>query len=273
MSRFFKLESILFFELWRILLRSNSLLGTKRMILHKFKNQSDLDRAAADLIIAMVRSKPNAILGMATGGTPVGLYKEIVKTYEAGLISFAQTKTFNLDEYVGLPVTHKESYRNFMQTNLFDHIDIKRENTNVPDGNALDLDAECRNYDRMMYEQGLVDLQLLGIGGNGHIGFNEPDEHLSRGTYKVTLKAETREANKRFFNHIDEVPTHAVTMGMGTIMQARAILLVVKGAEKAEILDRTLNGPITTKVPASLLQTHPRVIVMTDCDVSYKVSP
>ncbi len=242
------------------------------MILHKFKNQSDLDRAAADLIISMVRSKPNAILGMATGGTPVGLYKEIVKTYQAGLISFAQAKTFNLDEYVGLPITHTESYRNFMQSNLFDHIDIKRENTHVPDGNATDVDAECRSYDKMMFEQGPVDLQLLGIGGNGHIGFNEPDTQLSRGTYNVKLKQETREANQRFFNHIDEVPTHAVTMGMGTIMQAKIILLVVKGAGKTEILDRTLNGPITTQLPASLLQTHPRVIVMTDCDVNYKVS-
>ncbi|QZA79584.1 glucosamine-6-phosphate deaminase [Deefgea piscis] len=242
------------------------------MILHKFKNQSDLDRAAADLIIAMVRAKPNAVLGMATGGTPVGLYQEIVKTYQAGLVSFAQAKTFNLDEYVGLPVTHQESYRNFMQRNLFDHIDIQVANTHVPNGNAADIDAECRLYDKMMFEQGPVDLQLLGIGGNGHIGFNEPDSQLSRGTYQVTLKEETREANKRFFNHIDEVPTQAVTMGMGSIMQAKVILLVVKGQEKAEILDRTLNGPITTQVPASLLQTHPRVIVMTDCDVNYKVS-
>ncbi|WP_203563804.1 glucosamine-6-phosphate deaminase [Deefgea sp. CFH1-16] len=159
-----------------------------------------------------------------------------------------------------------------MQRNLFDHIDIQVANTHVPNGNAADIDAECRLYDKMMFEQGPVDLQLLGIGGNGHIGFNEPDSQLSRGTYQVTLKEETREANKRFFNHIDEVPTQAVTMGMGSIMQAKVILLVVKGQEKAEILDRTLNGPITTQVPASLLQTHPRVIVMTDCDVNYKVS-
>ncbi|WP_028451170.1 glucosamine-6-phosphate deaminase [Chitinilyticum aquatile] len=242
------------------------------MILHKFKNQADLDRAAADLIISAVRAKPNAILGMATGGTPVGLYKEIVKSYQQGLVSFKEARTFNLDEYVGLPVTHPESYRAFMQRNLFDHIDIKPENTHVPNGNAADIDAECQNYDEMMYQQGPVDLQLLGIGHNGHIGFNEPDDKLSRFTYKVTLKEETREANKRFFDSIDQVPTHAVTMGMGSIMQAKAILLVVKGAEKAAILDATLNGPITTQVPASLLQTHPRVIVMTDCDVEYKRS-
>lgn len=243
------------------------------MILHKFKTQADLDRAAADLIISTVRIKPNAILGMATGGTPVGLYKEIVKSYQDGLVSFKDARTFNLDEYVGLPVTHPESYRAFMQRNLFDHIDIRAENTHVPNGNATDIDEECRRYDHMMYEQGAVDLQLLGIGHNGHIGFNEPDTHLSRFTYKVTLKEETREANKRFFNSLEEVPTHAVTMGMGSIMQAKTILLVVKGAEKAAILDATLNGPITTQVPASLLQTHPRVIVMTDCDVEYKRQP
>lgn len=243
------------------------------MILHKFKTQADLDRAAADLIISTVRIKPNAILGMATGGTPVGLYKEIVKSYQDGLVSFKDARTFNLDEYVGLPVTHPESYRAFMQRNLFDHIDIHPENTHVPNGNATDIDEECRRYDHMMYEQGAVDLQLLGIGHNGHIGFNEPDTHLSRFTYKVTLKEETREANKRFFNSLEEVPTHAVTMGMGSIMQAKTILLVVKGAEKAAILDATLNGPITTQVPASLLQTHPRVIVMTDCDVEYKRQP
>ncbi|GHD59063.1 glucosamine-6-phosphate deaminase [Jeongeupia chitinilytica] len=242
------------------------------MILHKFKNQADLDRAAADLFISVVRAKPNAVLGMATGGTPVGLYKEIVKTYQQGLVSFKEVTTFNLDEYVGLPVSHPESYRSFMQTNLFDHIDILAENTHVPNGNATDIDAEGRRYDEAIYQQGSVDMQLLGIGGNGHIGFNEPDDELSRFTHKVTLKESTREANKRFFNSIDEVPTHAITMGMGSILHAKAILLVVKGQEKAEILDRTLNGPITTQVPASLLQTHPRVIVMTDCDVTYKVS-
>ncbi|WP_432720248.1 glucosamine-6-phosphate deaminase [Jeongeupia wiesaeckerbachi] len=242
------------------------------MILHKFKNQADLDRAAADLFISVVRSKPNAVLGMATGGTPVGLYQEIVKTYKQGLVSFKEVTTFNLDEYVGLPVSHPESYRSFMQRNLFDHIDILPENTHVPNGNAEDIDGEGRRYDEAIYQQGSVDMQLLGIGGNGHIGFNEPDDELSRFTHKVTLKESTREANKRFFNSIDEVPTHAITMGMGSILHARAILLVVKGQEKAEILDRTLNGPITTQVPASLLQTHPRVIVMTDCDVTYKVS-
>lgn len=242
------------------------------MILHKFKNQADLDRAAADLFIAIVRARPNAVFGMATGGTPVGLYAEIVKSHQQGLVSFKLAKTFNLDEYVGLPTTHPESYRAFMQRNLFDHIDIRPENTHVPNGNAEDIDGEGRRYDEKIYQQGPVDLQLLGIGHNGHIGFNEPSSQLSRFTHKVTLKPETREANKRFFNSLDEVPTHAITMGMGSIMHANAILLVVKGAEKAAILDRTLNGPITTEVPASLLQTHPRVIVMTDCDVEYKVT-
>jgi glucosamine-6-phosphate deaminase len=242
------------------------------MILHKFKDQNELNRVGADLLLSVVRSKPNAILGMATGGTPVGIYQEMVKSYQQGLVSFKEVTTFNLDEYAGLPVTHPESYRSFMQSHLFNHIDIKPENTYVPNGNADDLDEEGRRYDELIYQKGLVDMQILGIGHNGHIGFNEPDEALSRFTHKVTLKPETREANKRFFNSIDEVPTHALTMGMGSILHAKSILLVVKGAEKAEILDRTLNGPITTQVPASFLQTHPRVIVLTDCDVDYKRS-
>ncbi|GGP27482.1 glucosamine-6-phosphate deaminase [Silvimonas amylolytica] len=242
------------------------------MILHKFKNQAELDRVAADLMMSVVRGRPNAVLGMATGGSPVGLYQEMVKSYKQGLISFKEVRTFNLDEYVGLAVTHPESYRSFMQRNLFDHIDIDIKNTHVPNGNAADIEAECRRYDEALYQQGPVDMQLLGIGHNGHIGFNEPDTTLSRFTHKVTLKEDTREANKRFFNSLDEVPTHAVTMGMGSILHAKSILLVVKGQEKAEILDRTLNGPITTQVPATLLQTHPRVIVLTDCDVNYKLS-
>ena len=242
------------------------------MILHKFKDQNELNRVGADLLLSIVRSKPNAVLGMATGGTPVGIYQEMVKSYQQGLVSFKEVTTFNLDEYAGLPVTHSESYRSFMQTNLFNHIDIKAENTFVPNGNADDLDAEGRRYDELIYQKGPVDMQILGIGHNGHIGFNEPDVELSRFTHKVTLKPETREANKRFFNSLEDVPTEALTMGMGSILHAKAILLVVKGAEKAEILDRTLNGPITTQLPASFLQTHPRVIVLTDCDVDYKRS-
>lgn len=242
------------------------------MILHKFKDQNELNRVGADLLLSIVRSKPNAVLGMATGGTPVGIYQEMVKSYQKGLVSFKEVTTFNLDEYAGLPVTHSESYRSFMQTNLFNHIDIKAENTFVPNGNADDLDAEGRRYDELIYQKGPVDMQILGIGHNGHIGFNEPDVELSRFTHKVTLKPETREANKRFFSSLEDVPTEALTMGMGSILHAKAILLVVKGAEKAEILDRTLNGPITTQLPASFLQTHPRVIVLTDCDVDYKRS-
>ncbi|MGL4604259.1 MAG: glucosamine-6-phosphate deaminase, partial [Iodobacter sp.] len=182
------------------------------MILHKFKDQNELNRVGADLLLSIVRSKPNAVLGMATGGTPVGIYQEMVKSYQQGLVSFKEVTTFNLDEYAGLPVTHSESYRSFMQTNLFNHIDIKAENTYVPNGNADDLDAEGRRYDELIYQKGPVDMQILGIGHNGHIGFNEPDVELSRFTHKVTLKPETREANKRFFNSLEEVPTEALTM-------------------------------------------------------------
>lgn len=240
------------------------------MILHCFKNAAELDKVAADFMLALVRAKPNAVLGLATGSTPVGAYQHMVQAYQQGTVSFSQVKTVNLDEYVGLAVDHPESYRQFMQTQLFNHIDIKPENTHVPNGMATDIAAECRRYDDVLSQQGTVDMQFLGLGLNGHIGFNEPNDSLSRFTHQVTLQPETRLANQRFFNSLDEVPTHALSMGMGSILHAKTILLVVKGASKAAILDRALNGPITTQVPASLLQMHPRVIVLTDCDVSYK---
>ena len=242
------------------------------MILHRFNTAAELDQVAADLMIALVRSKPNAILGLATGSTPVGAYQRMVAAYQAGSVSFREVQSFNLDEYVGLDGAHPQSYRYFMQENLFNHIDIKPANTHVPNGAAANIEAECRQYDDMLYQAGSVDMQLLGLGLNGHIGFNEPDASLSRFTHQVTLKEDTRVANQRFFNDLSEVPTHAISMGMGSILHAKSILLVVKGAAKAEILDRSLNGPITTEVPASLLQVHPRVIVLTDCDVHYKRS-
>ncbi|MCR8643690.1 glucosamine-6-phosphate deaminase [Paenibacillus sp. N1-5-1-14] len=234
------------------------------MIIHVFNSQQELNQAGAGIITALIQTKPDAVLGLATGGTPVGIYEELVKNYNAARVSFRHAKSFNLDEYVGLPDGHSESYRTYMNHHLFDHVDIQMEETHVPNGNADDVDEECEEYDAMMADAGQVDLQILGIGHNGHIGFNEPGRELTAGTHRVELKAETREANARYFPSIDEVPTHAITMGIASIMKAKQIILIVRGADKAEIVERALFGPITTDCPASLLQAHPNLVVLLD---------
>jgi glucosamine-6-phosphate deaminase len=235
-----------------------------RMQIRKFETQEALNEAAADLISGLVLRNPAAVLGLATGSTPIGIYASLVRRFEAGLVRFKQVTTFNLDEYVGLPEDHPESYHSYMRKHLFDHVDISPENRFLPDGNAADLEAECRRYDALLAHAGRIDLQLLGIGHNGHIGFNEPDHALLSGTHVVKLKQSTREANARFFPSLDEVPTHALTMGIGSILKAESILLVVRGADKAEIVHRALTGPITTDCPASLLQTHADLHVYVD---------
>jgi len=232
----------------------------------KFRSDEELNEAGASIITGLVQTNPKAVLGLATGGTPVGIYRRIVETYRKGMVSFKSVTTFNLDEYVGIPKDHPESYHSYMKRHLFDHVDLQPENTHIPDGNAPDLEAECARYDRLLEKAGRIDLQLLGIGHNGHIGFNEPGGALCGGTHVVRLREETRQANARFFNSIDEVPTHALTMGVGTILKAKMILLVVRGADKAEIVHRALTGPITTECPASLLQTHANVVVLLDSE-------
>ncbi|WEK56384.1 MAG: glucosamine-6-phosphate deaminase [Candidatus Cohnella colombiensis] len=229
-----------------------------------FDSNEKLNEAAANLIISQVQTNPRAVLGLATGGTPVGIYEQIVHEYQRGMFSFRQATTFNLDEYVGLPINHPESYHSYMNHHLFSHIDLPQEQSHLPDGNATDLQAECDHYDQAIENIGHIDLQLLGLGHNGHIGFNEPSHALSRGTHIVDLAEETRQANARFFDSIDSVPKQALTMGVGTILKAKKILLVVKGEDKAAIIARALQGPITTDCPASLLQTHPNLIVMLD---------
>lgn len=229
-----------------------------------FDSDDKLNEAAAHIIIGQIQTTPRAVLGLATGGTPIGIYKQIVKDYQRGMISFNTVTTFNLDEYVGLPFDHPESYHSYMNSHLFDHIDLPSSQCHVPDGNATDPAEECRRYDQLIELSGQIDLQLLGLGHNGHIGFNEPAHALTRGTHVVTLAEETREANARYFAAINDVPTQALTMGVGTILKAKKILLVVKGADKAEIVQRALQGPITTDCPASLLQTHPNLIVLLD---------
>ena len=220
---------------------------------------------AAQQYVALLKRKPNAILGGATGSTPLGLYAELVRLHKAGEISFKDASSFNLDEYVGLDGTHDQSYRYFMDHNLFDHIDIDKSRTRVPSG--IDV-SDPAAYDKEIEAAGGVDLQLLGIGNNGHIGFNEPGTPFGSLTHIVELTESTREANKRFFKSIDEVPTHAVTMGVKTVMQARSIILMAIGPAKAPIMKEMLQGPVTENVPASVLQLHPDVTVYMDYEAA-----
>ncbi|PYE48327.1 glucosamine-6-phosphate deaminase [Paenibacillus barcinonensis] len=229
-----------------------------------FENEEDLNATGAGLIASLLQTKPRAVLGLATGSSPVGIYKQLIAMYQKGLVSFAQASSFNLDEYVGLPTEHRESYRSFMNEQLFHHIDMDLSRTNVPNGEAADLAEECASYEQRLEEWGPVDLQLLGIGHNGHIGFNEPGTELTGRTHVVDLKEETRKANARFFDSIDEVPAQAITMGVGSILKAKQILLIARGEEKAEIIREAFMGPITTSCPASLLQCHPNVVVLLD---------
>ncbi|MEK5061572.1 glucosamine-6-phosphate deaminase [Paenibacillus shunpengii] len=229
-----------------------------------FEHEHDLNATGAGIIAALLQSKRKAVLGLATGSSPVGIYKELIQMYSKGLVSFAQASSFNLDEYVGLPEDHPQSYRSFMNEQLFNHIDMNMNLTHVPNGNATDLTAECAHYEQLVNDHGPVDIQLLGIGHNGHIGFNEPGASLTSGTHVVDLKDETRKANARFFDSPSDVPKQAMTMGVGSILKAKQILLVARGEDKAEIIRTALTGPITTECPASLLQCHPNVIVLLD---------
>ncbi|WP_339319075.1 glucosamine-6-phosphate deaminase [Paenibacillus sp. FSL R10-2734] len=230
----------------------------------KFQSDEDFVQTGANLIASLLHSNPKAVLGLATGSSPVGVYAKLVEMHQKGLVSFSKVTSFNLDEYIGLPVDHPQSYRSFMNEQLFNHIDIDPKQTHIPNGNAADMEAECLAYDKMLEEKGPVDLQILGIGSNGHIGFNEPDDNLSSKTHVVDLLEDTREANARFFDTLDDVPRQAVTMGIGGILKARQILLLVRGANKAEAIRNAVEGPITTQCPASLLQSHPNVIVLVD---------
>ena len=232
------------------------------MIIIKTKNYEELSKKAADIIGSLVVLKPDAVLGLATGSTPVGAYKELIKGYEEGRYDFSKIKSVNLDEYKGLSGDHDQSYRYFMNTNLFDHVNIDKANTNVPAGLVDDGEAECERYNQLIKELGGIDLQLLGIGGNAHIGFNEPCDEFVKGTHLVTLEEDTREANARFFTSIDEVPTQAYTMGIENIMSAKKILLLANGKAKAQAVYDTCFGPVKPQVPASILQLHADCIAM-----------
>ena len=228
------------------------------------KNYEEMSRKAADVIASLVASKPDCTLGLATGSTPEGLYAQLVKDYEDGKISFKDVTTFNLDEYRGLDHDHVQSYHYFMAKHLFDNVDIDKDATHVPDGSNPDADAACAEYEAAIKAHGGVDIQLLGLGHNGHIGFNEPNTEFVKETNCVKLTQSTIEANSRLFDSIDEVPTEAYTMGIGTIMRAKKVLVVANGKGKAEIVKKAFFGPVTPEVPASVLQFHPDVTVIVD---------
>ena len=230
----------------------------------KTKDYNDMSRKAANYIGALIINKPDCVLGLATGSTPIGTYKNLVAGYENGDYDFSNVRSVNLDEYKGLPKENEQSYYYFMHHNLFDHVNLPEGASNLPNGMAEDMNAECARYDALIRSLGGVDLQLLGIGHDGHIGFNEPCDHFPTGTHVVDLAERTIEANQRFFASRDEVPRKAVTMGIGTIMAARKVVLVASGAEKAPIVKEAFFGPVTPQVPASILQMHPDVTLVAD---------
>ena len=228
------------------------------------KDYEDMSRKAGNIMAAQVVAKPDCVLGLATGSTPIGAYKRLIEGYEAGDIDFSQVKTYNLDEYRGLPGDHDQSYRYFMNVNLFDHVNIDKANTHVPDGLMEDYEAACAAYDAAVAAAGRQDLQLLGIGNNGHIGFNEPGDAFVKGTHCVDLTESTIQANSRLFDSIDDVPRQAYTMGIGTIMAAKMVLVMANGEVKAQAVHDMIYGPITPSCQASILQLHPNVVVVAD---------
>lgn len=228
------------------------------------KNYDDMSRKAANIIAAQIITKPNCVLGLATGSTPIGTYKELIAAYNNGDLDFSQVSTVNLDEYRGLDHDNDQSYYYFMMNNLFKHVNIDVAKTHVPDGTIEDADQACSDYEAIVKSYGGVDLQLLGLGHNGHIGFNEPADEFPKDTHCVDLTESTIQANARFFEKIEDVPTQAYTMGIGTIMRAKKILLVASGKDKAEIVKKAFFGPVVPQVPASILQMHQDVTIVVD---------
>lgn len=234
------------------------------MRIYKTKDYEAMSKKAASIIAAQVIAKPDCVLGLATGSTPIGAYKKLVEWYENGDLDFSEVTTVNLDEYKGLPKENDQSYYYFMNDNLFNHVNINKERTFLPDGTEPDSEKACKKYEEIVRSVGGADLQLLGMGHNGHIGFNEPDSHFEKETHCVDLAESTIQANKRFFASEADVPRQAYTMGIGTIMSAKKILIVISGEEKAETVKKAFFGPVTPEVPASILQLHPDVVVVAD---------
>ncbi len=233
------------------------------MKIYSAKDYQDMSRKAANILSAQVIMKPNCVLGLATGSTPIGTYEQLIKWYEKGDLDFADVKTINLDEYKGLSRNSEQSYYHFMHKHFFEHINIEKDNINIPNGLAKEDIRECARYNKCISDLGGIDIQLLGLGHNGHIGFNEPGAVFEKETHCIDLTDITIKANQRFFVD-EEVPRQAYTMGIKNIMQARKILLVVSGEAKAEILYKALKGPVTPLVPASILQFHNDVTIVAD---------
>ncbi|MDE6606143.1 MAG: glucosamine-6-phosphate deaminase [Lachnospiraceae bacterium] len=232
----------------------------------KTNDYGHMSRIAANYIAAQIILKPDSVIGFATGSSPIGIYKHLISKYQAKDLDFSQVTGINLDEYKGLSPKDGQSYRHFMDTNLFEHININQKHTYIPDGLEADPQKACTDYDKIIEESGGIDLQLLGLGNNGHIGFNEPADFYEKKTHCVTLTQSTIDANSRFFDSMDKVPKQAYTMGIGSIMQAKKIIVIVSGVQKAAILKEAFFGPITPRVPASVLQLHQDVTVIADSD-------
>lgn len=236
------------------------------MRLYVCKDYDEMSKKAADIVAGVITLKPDCVLGLATGSTPVGMYKRLAQMNREGKLDFSEVKTYNLDEYYPIKPTDDQSYRYFMNQNLFNHINIHMSNTHVLNGEAADAEAECAAYDEAIKEAGGIDIQVLGIGNNGHIGFNEPADVLHAATHKQALTESTINANSRFFASADEVPKHALTMGMSPILHAKRIIILISGKNKHDVLCEMLSGVITTKNPATMLNLHSDVIVVCDED-------
>jgi len=228
------------------------------------KDYEELSRKSAEIIVSQVNQKKDSVLGLATGGTPVGMYQELVKSYREGKVDFGKVITFNLDEYYGVDPKNVNSYHYYMNTNFFDHVNIDRKNINIPNGMSKDIEKECREYDEKILSLGGIDLQILGVGLNGHIGFNEPARELMSTTHITDLTKETINANARFFEDISQVPTKAITVGMATILRSKKIVVLINGKNKSKIFEKITGKKITTQIPATLLQLHPDVTIVVD---------
>ena len=235
-------------------------------------NDEEMSALAAGIIAELIHKKPDCVLGLATGSTPVGTYQELIRLHKKDGLDFSRVTTFNLDEYVGLRPEHEQSYRYFMNELLFDHINIEKKNTHIPDGMAGDIDAACTAYEAKIAKAGGIDIQLLGIGANGHIAFNEPGSSLGSRTRVKTLDEETIRDNSRFFDSLEEVPRYAITMGVGTIMDARQLILLASTKSKADAVAQLVEGPITAMVPATIVQLHPSATIITDKAAARKLT-
>jgi len=249
--------------------RKGSLQEKKDMNIIVVKDYNEMSYQAAQLIAEQITNKRKSVLGLATGSTPECMYKELINLNQEDKVDFSEVITFNLDEYYGLPPEHPQSYYFFMWNNFFKHVNIKKENIHLLNGISENIDKECAQYEALIKKSGGIDLQVLGIGNNGHIGFNEPDINLNTKTHLVNLTAKTIRANSRFFNTAQKVPKQAITMGIGTIMRARKIILLAYGKRKARVIEKTINSPITTKVPATVLQLHNDVTIIVDQEAAF----